>query len=475
MKNHILIFVLLISLCAKVAAQNMNEKITEYVQSILPERGNIVQEQRDGRFGETVWTLSNGMKVVHKKTLFVGGRIYVSAIGPGGKSLFEDDDMLDANYAEDVKFIGGLGIFSWDSLHSMSLLSEEIGVETQRMFGDISKQRIKRLFEAMYLSFTSIREDREAFAGFKSRRCGLETYRQEDKIKYPYSLRYHDPSYISEADTARINYDRMLYIYRTCFANPGSFVVSVTGDFDEDELRDCVEVYLAGLPSGNKDIKAIPRPSGLRKGKHTEKLGRYTSSNDAAYAYIYSANIKQDQSIGYQFEIFERIIFQQGFSLLFSTPNNDDGVSLSVSLKSNNMRDEECLLQIILPTTFSMGMGKVKSEEAYALHEKRNARLLRELERLKNEGPSQNEFDNAVNYLLDEFNYNHGKESRMRYSDSRDEYWRTALENFYYYGIDVDTNYEKQIKAVTRKEIHKLMKKILTSDNYLEIIWKPEM
>ena len=54
--------------------------MSEYVETILPARGKIVEEQVNGRFGETVWTLSNGMKVAYKRTDPRGQYIYMSAI-----------------------------------------------------------------------------------------------------------------------------------------------------------------------------------------------------------------------------------------------------------------------------------------------------------------------------------------------------------------------------------------------------------
>ena len=50
----------------------------------LPMKGRIVKEEKNGKFGSTVWTLSNGTKVILKKTDYKDDEILLTGTRPGG-------------------------------------------------------------------------------------------------------------------------------------------------------------------------------------------------------------------------------------------------------------------------------------------------------------------------------------------------------------------------------------------------------
>ena len=72
------------------------EKIEAYVDKVSdeplitekPKAGKIVSINENGPFGTTVMTLSNGAKVVLKKTDFKADEILMKAVSMGGSSLF---------------------------------------------------------------------------------------------------------------------------------------------------------------------------------------------------------------------------------------------------------------------------------------------------------------------------------------------------------------------------------------------------
>ena len=72
----------------------------------LPEPGRITDTREDPRFGATVMTLSNGIRVVLKPTELKKDEILMTASRPGGSSVFGKDDAYNLKLFNDVNEIG---------------------------------------------------------------------------------------------------------------------------------------------------------------------------------------------------------------------------------------------------------------------------------------------------------------------------------------------------------------------------------
>jgi zinc protease len=49
-------------------------------------------------------------------------------------------------------------------------------------------------------------------------------------------------------DLAKIDYKRIMEMYKELFRNPGSFVFTFVGNIDEAKVKPVIEQYLASLP-----------------------------------------------------------------------------------------------------------------------------------------------------------------------------------------------------------------------------------
>ena len=85
----------------------------------LPTPGQITETKTGQPFGATVFTLSNGIKVVLKPTEFKKDEIIMTATSPGGSTLFSTKDIDNLKVFNDVIEIGGLGNFSATDLSSV--------------------------------------------------------------------------------------------------------------------------------------------------------------------------------------------------------------------------------------------------------------------------------------------------------------------------------------------------------------------
>ena len=115
------------------------------------------------------------------------------------------------------------------------------------------------LFELVHLYFTQPRRDTVAFASLINRTHAFLTNRNASpKVDYNDSIRAilydHHPRLapVVQATLDKVNYDRILEIYRHAFSDASNFKTVIIGNYDEQELRRLCCQYLASLPSTGK-------------------------------------------------------------------------------------------------------------------------------------------------------------------------------------------------------------------------------
>lgn len=94
--------------------------MTPYVETVsdeplieeLPAPGKIVSSKENELLGVTELTLSNGIKVLLKKTDFKDDQVLMTATSPGGTTMFGDEDIANQKLINSAINLGGVGNFS---------------------------------------------------------------------------------------------------------------------------------------------------------------------------------------------------------------------------------------------------------------------------------------------------------------------------------------------------------------------------
>ena len=82
----------------------------------MPKAGKIKKEERNDKLGYTKFTLSNGAKVILKKTDFQKDQVMLIGEGKGGSSLYPLSDLTNINAFDQVIGFSGLGNFTSNEL-----------------------------------------------------------------------------------------------------------------------------------------------------------------------------------------------------------------------------------------------------------------------------------------------------------------------------------------------------------------------
>jgi len=244
-----------------------------------PTPGRVVEEQFVREPGITVWTLSNGARVLLKPTDFRPDQVLISGYGWGGSSVVDDDALRDATLARFLPAISGLGTFSSADLRKAvvgKVLSIGMGIDgyTQTVSGRSTRRDLETFLQLLHLHFTSPRIDEEAIKAWKRRQIAAIEGRVaspeahfEDTLRLALTQNHPRSRTLTAADFEAMDPQRALEIYRERFADPGGFTFVFVGDFEPDSIRPLVETYIGGLPTqrgtrGWRDIGIRP-PSGV--------------------------------------------------------------------------------------------------------------------------------------------------------------------------------------------------------------------
>ncbi|MBF9015440.1 MULTISPECIES: pitrilysin family protein [unclassified Oceanispirochaeta] len=250
----------------------------------LPEPGTITERKKLEAAGAEEWTLSNGAKVVLKKTDFKENEILFSSMSPGGVSLAEDNDYLSASFASQIIQRSGIGAFSMLDLDralagSTAGLQPVISEMSSGTRGSSTREDLETLFQLNYLYFTSPRLDKESWSSYKSRMADSLRNRDSNpmtqysdlliKLLYKDHVRSRP---LKEEVLDDIDDHKAFEFYKERYTQASNFTFFITGSYDEEQIIPLVEKYVASLPNNGSKENWVDRDLRYPKGEIRESI-----------------------------------------------------------------------------------------------------------------------------------------------------------------------------------------------------------
>ena len=449
---------------SKVQAENI-EAYTENISdepliSNLPPSGKVIKEEKGQFFDEVIWTLSNGMRVVLKKTDLRKDQYNLSATAYGGTSLLPDDD-VNGRYVSAVASIGGVGNFNVTDLRKAlagksAVVNPMISRYTQGFVGGGSTKDMETSFQLIHLYFTSIRKDIDAYDAFVERQENALKNRDSDPANiFSDSINmsiYGDHPRVRTVevkDLDNLNYDKMLAYYKQAYANPGSFLFDFVGDFDLNTVKEYAEKYLASLPSGNKNATYKELNMPIRKGNIVNRFTQKMEIPKASSLLYYSGTLDRNEKVKYQAGVLMQIL-----DMIFRrTIREEEGGTYGVRTNVDVER---------------IPMGQSFIQITYTTEPKRvdelNGIIRRELNNLAENGPTDEDLKNSLEYMIknrDEWQKMNG-------------FWIAVLDILHFYGEDENSDYTNIINSITKNDIKAMVKDLLSQGNMVEVIMLPQ-
>ena len=240
-----------------------------------PAPGKVTARRQVPELGATILTLSNGVEVWLKPTDFKSDQVIFSSYALGGVSLAAQQDFQEATLATSLVGMGGLGGLSPVDLSKLmsgkiASASPSIGEYTHGTSGSASPRDLESALKLNYLAFTAPNFTPEAFELMKRRYVGaLENQAQNprfvfgEKVSQVNTSNHYSAKSPTPADIQALDLDVMRRFYKDRFANAADFTFTFVGNFTVDEMVPLLEKWVATLPSTGKKTSTF-RDMGVR-------------------------------------------------------------------------------------------------------------------------------------------------------------------------------------------------------------------
>ena len=439
---------------------------TEPIPELMPQKpvaGNIIKESSDSEYGTHKLTLSNGARVILKPTEAPDDILQLTAISHGGTSLIDDAEYANINAINALPGMGGLAHLTGRQLGralegSTASYQTNVGTLTETFTGGCKWTDVEDLLQLMYLRFTTApRQDTASFHRWQQSMQSTVRQRMESPMThFSDTLRatmYQPHPRSRKASLAladSVDYTRTLTLFQERFANAADFTFIFVGKMDIDSLRPLLCEYIASLPGNPKereqaDLSALPH---LRRGQHVCHV--QVPMENPVTTVIY--NILAKERYTAKNNMACAILSEVMNSLCSETLREQEGGTYNVSVTSRISRQPADELTLMFNFNTNPQQAQSLLQKAIGL-----------LRQVAEEGPSNDAFNKAKEYLLKQH-------ANYRGTDS---FWMAALTEYVrYHSDDMLTNGET-LQQVTPKDVQRLARKLIRSKDTVEVIMNP--
>ena len=422
----------------------------------LPKAGSIVSEKAY-KHGFKEWTLSNGMKVYVKKTDYAADAVSFRMQAEGGTSVFSNEEAPNFALLNSAITDAGVGQFDATTLRRMLSgksvrVQPSVNTRGQSISGGVSLKDMPTLFELVHLYFTQPRRDTVAFASLINRTHAFLTNRNASpKVDYNDSIRAilydHHPRLapVVQATLDKVNYDRILEIYRHAFSDASNFKTVIIGNYDEQELRRLCCQYLASLPSTGKheqiNWQNVPK---MIEGSSVNRFTKKMSTPLANVSIFYSADVPFTPQSDLELDFLKRCL-----SIAYTdSVREEKGGTYGVSVDFDLSKDEK-------PNT-TLSISYNADPQRY---EELNPIIYQQLENIAKYGPVASSVDKVKQYLIKQYGQ----------AAITNDYWSYIIWHELDDDADFDKDYCKMVEEMTPAQIQRMAQRLLDAKRCIEV------
>ena len=428
-----------------------------------PKPGSIVAESHDKALGLTRLTLSNGVKVILKPTDFRNDQVLMSAARFGGQSLFGDQDILNARFANAI--VASMGVKDFTPLDMRKILAGKaaqvnVGLAnyTDVVVGASGATDIETMLQLTWLKFQGVRRDEALFRSY----VGKQVEQARNQTAQPgarfgdavmaalYNKHPRAPRTLKAEEYEQIDLDRSIDIFRQRFSSARDLTFILVGSFDVAALKPLLATYLGSLPT--PELTVAYRDVGLRPA--TGVVKREVRSGTEPKSTV---------------------------SLTFTGPaefSDAEQLRLAALLEVLNLRIIDVLREK-MALIYGGGASGVLSKIPYGNYsigvtlptgpenvDKVIAATFAEIKRLQAEGPDTADLDKVKRNWIQ----NH------RGSLRENGYWLAHLQTALSEGTDPSAimEVEKQVQALSAEDIRLAARRYFNEQNYVQVVLNPE-
>ncbi len=423
-------------------------------------KGSPVVKTEAGKFGSTVWTLKNGIRVVLKPTDFKADELTMNASSYGGRSVIPDADLPSAELLPTVISASGVGKFSSIELSKQltgkaAKAGPSIGSYSNGINGACSSKDLETMLQLVYLYFTSPRFDRGDFdvvmdkvgAGLSNAENDPGTIfgREFAKAFYNGNFRCLD---MDMKRLGLVKFEDMERIYRQLFNNAADFTFIFTGSINPEKAKPLIEKYLGSLPVNKtrltyKDDKVTPV-----KGEVDKTIAVPMQTPKTTVLTVLSGDMPYSLETVLTASIFKQILNMRYTESVREEKGGTYGVS--VNMGQQDVPHQRYSISISFDTDPAMAGELIPI-------------IIEEIRELSKEGPKAEDMAKIKEFMTKQHADNLKQNST----------WASYLNNWYLAGKDYSTDYDKTLAGIDAAKIKAMAAKVIADGNIFRLVMNP--
>ena len=425
----------------------------------IPAGGKVVKTE-EGKWGSTVWTLSNGIKVIVKPTDFQADAINLTGHKVGGTNRYPDSERVNIGMLSALSGIGGFGAFDATQLSKKlagSTASANVGTSAiyDIISAGCSPKDAEEMFQLLYLKYTSPRKDEKAFESYttrmrnnlKDRNLNPNTALSDTMVVAMYGNHPRVKPFVA-ADVDAVDYDRVLEIYKERTSDATGYQFFIVGNVDLDAIKPLVERYIGALPCNGRVEKiektTVETRTGVYRNNFKNKMENPTGTENIIYAGKIDPSRKNRIVMSFLNQVLNIVYTEE--------VREKEGGTYGVGVRGSISKYPEGEYSLLV----NFNMSPERREELAAI-------IVREFEKLAAQGPVAEHVEKVRSYMLKSFEE----------SQKKNGAWMNWLYSYYFDGEDNYSGYEELVKGITAEDIRLLAKYILDQGNFIEVSMTP--
>lgn len=449
-----------------VTAENLSpykdEISAKLLLAVRPVSGKIVAGQHNTAVNTTMFTLSNGLKVILKPTDYKNDEILFSAFAPGGTSLSSDADYQSAANAAGIIAAGGAGNYNSTELDKF-LEGKELRVSPylaeryEGFNGSSTPKDLETALQMVYAYFTEPREDTAIFRGMMDRsKAGLANRSGDPGLVFSdtvsavlgnYNIRRTGPS-IEKVN--QVSLDKAYVFYKARFSDASNFTFTFVGSIDTNTIKPLLEKYLGALPSTHSKEEAKDLGIHAPEGKIQKEVYKGTEPKSTVLL-VYAGKFDYSPENKVKLDALKEAL---DIRLLQRLREDESGV-YSPGVFANTAKYPQSRYNFIIQ--FGCAPQNVDKLIASALDE---------INKLRTDGPLQ---ENVDKWRIETKT---NRETLLKTNG----FWLGYLNAILQDNNDLDevNNYNALLDKVTSAELKDMAGQYLSGDNYIRLVLLPE-
>ncbi len=430
-----------------------------------PAPGKILKTETDDVLKTKTYYLSNGAKVVTKKTDFKEDQVLFMGLKMGGKSLLDTETLKKTGFAfQGIPEAGVNGLKKSDLRKVLSgkkaKVNPAVGENEIMTNGKTLRKDLETALQLNYLYFTNLNKDKAAFESWKKRTVALYgNLANSPQFKFFIALsdfaNQNNPRYIGIFPTKEVlektDYDLTYRKFRELYDGATDFTYYIVGNFDESEIENLIKTYLASIPPSGYKGEYKDWGDYSLKGEHEFIFHAGKDPKSMVYL-IMGGKAKYNPQDKLKLEILGKILTNKLIEKLREEEGGVYGVGARGSMEKVPHEKFSFLIN------FPCGPENARKLTRMALDE---------LNKLIQEGPTEEDLKKVTKSLLVKFDED----------VKTNEFWLDYLSDNDYLKSDPHRikNYKNLVNTVKPSDIQAVGKKYLSQpETKILAIWYPE-